>query len=421
MVHRRKSTLPLLLGLMAVLAFLLFIISPGSPSVFTSRYGKQHRLPKVRFSNAAIQHHKLNNLTATSNPVKMKERVLILTPMARFFDGYWKNLLRLNYPRELVDLGFIVPKGKEGSMVLERLREAVKEVQSGSRKLQFNSVTILCQDTDSPASQEEKDRHALSTQKGRREAMSRARNSLLFTALGPATSWVLWLDADIVETPPSLIQDLALHDKPIIVANCYQRYVDDTGEQKIREYDFNSWHDSPAALQLADSLGEDEVVFEGEAFQEGCTTNSRIPRNGYLQGSDGLRIQCGWQPAHGDDAGWRWGNCSAREGGSAPRRGQFPPLCILQPHRERGLCKDGATTRLPALGPSQLPCLPPQRLNTLPVPSRSLSFLNHADPCVHRRWLVPGKVHHVARHGTYAASEADPACGEEQVPGCVGV
>jgi len=57
----------------------------------------------------------------------------------------------------------------------------------------------------------------MENQKARRAAMSRARNSLLFTTLGPSTSWVLWLDSDVIETPSTLIQDLASHDKAIIV------------------------------------------------------------------------------------------------------------------------------------------------------------------------------------------------------------
>jgi len=96
--------------------------------------------------------------------------------------------------------------------------------------------------------------------------MSRARNSLLFTTLGPSTSWVLWLDSDIVETPPTLIQDLALHDKPIIVPNCFQRYLDpETKKMAERGYDLNSWQDSEIAQKLGETLGPDDILLEGYA------------------------------------------------------------------------------------------------------------------------------------------------------------
>ena len=93
--------------------------------------------------------------------------------------------------------------------------------------------------------------------------MSIARNSLLFTTMGPTTSWVLWLDADIVETPHSLIQDLAKYDKPIIVPNCFQRYTEENGNAAIRPYDYNSWVDSETAQKLASTMGADDILLEG--------------------------------------------------------------------------------------------------------------------------------------------------------------
>ena len=96
--------------------------------------------------------------------------------------------------------------------------------------------------------------------------MSRARNSLLFTTLGPSTSWVLWLDSDIIETPATLIQDLAAHNKPIIVPNCFQRFTDPkTRQPSERPYDFNSWQDSDTAKDLGSTMGPDDILLEGYA------------------------------------------------------------------------------------------------------------------------------------------------------------
>jgi len=89
---------------------------------------------------------------------------------------------------------------------------------------------------------------------------------LLFTTLGPSSSWVLWLDADVVETPSTLIQDLASYDKPIIVPNCYQRYYNtEKKAMDVRPYDFNSWQDSETAQTLAESMEPDEILLEGYA------------------------------------------------------------------------------------------------------------------------------------------------------------
>jgi mannan polymerase complexes MNN9 subunit len=106
-----------------------------------------------------------------------------------------------------------------------------------------------------------------------------ARNSLLLTTLAPHISWVLWLDADIIETPPTIIQDMTLHNKDIIVANAYQRYTDDQGNPSIRPYDYNSWIDSEISLNLAKNMEEDDVLFEGNP-RPLC---ARVKRKGYAE------------------------------------------------------------------------------------------------------------------------------------------
>ncbi|PYH95288.1 alpha-1,6 mannosyltransferase subunit [Aspergillus ellipticus CBS 707.79] len=214
-----------------------------------------------------VIHYNLNELTSTSESSKKGERILILTPLARFYQEFWDNVEKLSYPHELISIGFIVPNTKDGNAVVAALEEAIGQTQSGPIDSRFASISILRQDFDPPIqSQDEKERHKMSNQKARRESMSRARNSLLFTTLGPSTSWVLWLDSDIVETPDSLIQDLTSHDRPVIVANCFQRYYNkDKKAMDIRPYDFNSWIDSSTAQQLGDTMGPDEILLEGYA------------------------------------------------------------------------------------------------------------------------------------------------------------
>lgn len=185
--------------------------------------------------------------------------------MARFYQEYWDNLLKLQYPHDLITLGFILPKTKEGNAATTALQAQITKTQTGSAKDRFRGVIIERQDFDPPlSSQDESERHKMENQKARRASMSRARNSLLFTTLGADTSWVLWLDSDIVETPPTLIQDLAAHDKPLIVPNCYQRYTDsETGKLAERPYDFNSWQDSPTAQEIGAKMNPDDIILEG--------------------------------------------------------------------------------------------------------------------------------------------------------------
>lgn len=239
--------------------------NPLSPPTSAFRKLRTNDPPGVRRPPPVV-HYQLNNLTATSNPLINSEKILILTPLARFYPEYWSNLLSLSYPHEHISLGFITPKTKEGDVATAALNAAIKETQSGPEPQRFQSVTILRQDFDMPlTSQDEAERHKMQNQKPRRAAMSRARNSLLFTTIGPSTSWILWLDSDIVETPSTLIQDLTSHDKSIIVPNCFQRYTKDDGQPDIRPYDYNSWQDSSKAKNLAASMSKDDILLEGYA------------------------------------------------------------------------------------------------------------------------------------------------------------
>jgi mannan polymerase complexes MNN9 subunit len=276
------------LAAVCVFGFLFLLFAPSSPSVDAEAL----RLARLRKSAAAasdplspptsafrkskekngvrvpppVVHYQMNNLTASAFPAANNEKILILTPLARFYQKYWDNLVSLNYPHEHISLGYIIPKTDEGNLATAELQAQIQITQSGPEEQRFQSVTILRQDFD-PAipSQEEKERHQMKAQKARRASMARARNSLLFPLIGPDTSWVLWLDGDIIETPSSLIQDLASFDKPIINPNCFQRYKTDSGEDAIRPYDYNAWRDSDTAQQLAKNMEPDEILLEGYA------------------------------------------------------------------------------------------------------------------------------------------------------------
>ncbi|RAL14307.1 mannosyltransferase complex subunit MNN9 [Aspergillus homomorphus CBS 101889] len=299
---RRTSPITLILAALLAFGFLCFLLSPSpSPVPAAAAAAAGGNTPDIesassqlRLEDAAehplspptkpfvksqsvrhdghqapppVEHYNLNALTSTSDSARKGERVLILTPLARFYQEYWDNVVKLSYPHELISVGFIVPKTKGGNAAVAALERAIGQTQNGPVAERFASISILRQDFEPPIqSQDEKERHKMSNQKARRESMSLARNSLLFTTLGPSTSWVLWLDSDIVETPPTLIQDLTAHDRPVIVPNCFQRYYNkDVKKMDVRPYDFNSWIDSSTAQQLADIMGPDEILLEGYA------------------------------------------------------------------------------------------------------------------------------------------------------------
>ena len=280
---RRTNPITIILACILAVGFLVFLISPSGDSISVSTARRKiasaaaHPLspPTAPFVKGdvggenkppPVVHYHLNNVTTTTESEKNEESTLILTPLSRFYQGYWDNLAELTYPHSLIALGFIIPKTKEGHAATQALQNAIASTQNGPEEKRFASITILRQDFDPPiASQDEAERHKKENQKVRRTAMARARNSLLFTTLGPTTSWVLWMDADIVETPPTLIQDLTSHDKPVLVANCFQRFINDKGKKDIRPYDYNSWQDSQVAADMGASMGPDDIILEGYA------------------------------------------------------------------------------------------------------------------------------------------------------------
>lgn len=281
----RRSPVTVVIGVVLLIFIFFFLLSPSSSdsasaqvrkasaasnplSPPTSPFRKQNEKANGKRIPPPVVHYHMNNVTSSSDPLANKETILILTPLAKFYQEYWDNLLRLDYPHELITLAFIIPKNRDGNAATAALQEQIAKTQKSSPITQrFASIIIERQDFDPPLqSQSEAERHKMENQKARRAAMSRARNSLLFTTLGPSTSWVLWLDADIIETPPTLIQDLAAHDKPIIVPNCFQKFTDSkTKKPAERPYDFNSWQDSETARKLGETLGPDDILLEGYA------------------------------------------------------------------------------------------------------------------------------------------------------------
>jgi mannan polymerase complexes MNN9 subunit len=278
---KKTSPVTLAVGVALCIFILYFLIGSSAPDFSASRKATaaSHPLspPTSPFRKSTgsgklkpppVAHYDLNNVTTTPNPLENRENILVLTPMARFYQGYWDNILQLQYPHELITLGFILPKTKEGNDATRELQKRITKTQLyGPEKDRFKSIIILREDIDPPlVSQDEKERHKMQNQKARRAAMAKARNSLLFSTLGPATSWILWLDADVVETPPTIIQDLARHDQAVMAPNCFQRFWnEDKKEMDERPYDFNNWQDSPTALEMAKKMDPDDILLEGYA------------------------------------------------------------------------------------------------------------------------------------------------------------
>lgn len=230
-----------------------------------------HHEPIV-VNSSSIKKIDLNPIESTRQALQRQEHVLLLTPLrdASFYIPTFAGLLaNLTYPHNLIDLAFLVGDTRDDTVAV--LAAELDRIQSRSDSIAFRSVTIIEKDLHVTVSQQVDDRHGFAAQAPRRKAMGRARNYLLSTALKPEHSWVFWWDADVVESPPSILQDLMAHDRDIIVPNIwFHRYQkNDKGETVDIEgrFDYNLWKETTKSKKLLKKLSSpdqrDIVLAEG--------------------------------------------------------------------------------------------------------------------------------------------------------------
>ena len=141
-------------------------------------------------------------------------RVLIVTPVkdaSQHLDNHLALLERLSYPPELISLGYLEGDSRDDTFAALQARLAA--IASRYRRVgiwQHNTGFKL-----PPGAP----RWAPSLQLFRRKALARARNHLLFRALQDE-EWVMWLDVDVIATPPDLIETLLATGCDIVHPHC---------------------------------------------------------------------------------------------------------------------------------------------------------------------------------------------------------
>ncbi|KAG0301225.1 Polynucleotide 5'-hydroxyl-kinase grc3 [Dissophora globulifera] len=200
--------------------------------------------------------------TEHQDSARPTRRVLILTPLmdaVHYLDNYFDKLIRLDYPQQLISLGFLVstttasPR-QDPTLVAMESHISILRAQSSYRK-----ITLLHQASQS-TSYTHSERHAYEVQEKRRKALARCRNQLLISALMDE-SWVLWLDADVVEYSPRLMTELMALNKDIVVPNCFRSETSWFAD-KIIPYDRNNWFETTESMANQRVLDKDEVQFE---------------------------------------------------------------------------------------------------------------------------------------------------------------
>lgn len=186
-----------------------------------------HHQP-VEVNSSTIQEYNLNEIKSTRKAALNGERVLLLTPFrdsAPYLEKYFDLLTQISYPHDLIDLGFLISDTTDETNAI--LAKELDRIQKSPGNVPFHSATVLQRDFGETQSMNVQDRHAFEYQGKRRMLLGKVRNILLYSTLKPTHSWVYWRDADIVESPDSVIDDLIAHNKDIVVPNImYHRYRD---------------------------------------------------------------------------------------------------------------------------------------------------------------------------------------------------
>jgi glycosyltransferase involved in cell wall biosynthesis len=170
--------------------------------------------------------------------------ILILTPMksaSRYLKTYFFGLSRLTYTHRRLSLGIL-----EGDSTDDTHAEVERHLAGGN---DFRRTVLLKKDFGfhmPPGIP----RYSAVYQATRRAVLARARNHLLFGALDDE-DWVLWLDVDVVDYPPDILERLIALDRDVVHPHC----VTEPGGPT---FDLNAWRDGGRS-RMADLRGQGRV------------------------------------------------------------------------------------------------------------------------------------------------------------------
>src|SRR5439155_13117162 len=150
---------------------------------------------------------------------------------------------RLSYPQHLISLGLLDSDSVDGTFDhLERrladLRRRFRRVGLWKKDFNYRLPQGL-------------HRGAGPIQIERRRVLARSRNHLLFHALADE-DWVLWLDVDVIEYPPDIIERLLETGRDIVHPHCVLEYGGAT-------FDCNGWR-GQGRYHLDDLRDEGDLV-----------------------------------------------------------------------------------------------------------------------------------------------------------------
>ncbi|GAA5867541.1 hypothetical protein JCM8547_001213 [Rhodosporidiobolus lusitaniae] len=277
-LRRPITLLTLFLAVFLTLAWALGLVGPGGERV---RTGGGPRVLARDWSVGLAQREGKGGAVVLQNgtilpAMTYNETVLILCPMRNAIEHIWHffHLLSLlSYPPHLIHLAILVSDSSDGTY--QRALELADERQYSRRfrGKRFGRITVLQKDF---AENEEgaysgenvgAERHKYEAQVGRRKLLAKSRTWLLQSAVAPEADWALWLDVDLVDYEPQMIERLLGHARgeigegggaDVVVPNCVWKTYNEMGP-----YDRNNWIETPESLELKKTLNSTDVLIEG--------------------------------------------------------------------------------------------------------------------------------------------------------------
>jgi len=158
------------------------------------------------------------------------DKILILTPVKnaeKHLDLYFQLIDQLNYPKELISLGFL--EGDSLDNTYGYIQQKITQLEKD-----YHSAKIWRKNFNFQVP-EGMFRWSLNIQVKRRSILAKCRNYLLSKALQDE-DWVLWIDVDLIEYPEDIIETLLAAKKDIVHPNCVKEFGGNS-------FDLNAWRD----------------------------------------------------------------------------------------------------------------------------------------------------------------------------------
>ncbi|GAA5824241.1 hypothetical protein JCM3770_004343 [Rhodotorula araucariae] len=205
------------------------------------------------------------------------ETILILCPMRNAIEHIWhffQLVDSLTYPRHLIHVAILASDSSDGTYTRALELADERQYSRGYRGRRYGRISVFEKDfaADEGAQAEYggdnvgKERHEYGAQVGRRKLLAKSRTWLLGAAMLPEVDWALWLDVDLVDFEPQLIERLMRYARgelegdgaDVVVPNCIWKTYNEMGA-----YDRNNWVETPESLELKANLPVADVLIEG--------------------------------------------------------------------------------------------------------------------------------------------------------------